>query len=82
MEICQKTRTAFIWSNILNAPLWAMYSLLVFIFYKDLHATPLQITLLISSKPVVAIASFYWSSFVDTRRAWLKMSIICARSIE
>lgn len=78
MEICQKTRYAFIWSNILNAPLWAMYSLLVFIFYKDLHATPLQITLLISSKPVVAIASFYWSSYVDKRRDWLKMSIICA----
>ncbi len=78
MGICQKTRYAFIWSNILNAPLWAMYSLLVFIFYKDLHASPLQITLLISSKPVVAIASFYWSSFVDRRRDWLKMSIICA----
>ncbi len=81
MEICQKTRYAFIGSNILNAPLWAMYSLLVFIFYKDLHATPLQITLLISSKPVVAIASFYWSSFVDKRRDWLKMSIICASII-
>jgi MFS family permease len=78
MEICQKTRYAFIWSNILNAPLWAMYSLLVFIFYKDLHATPLQITLLISSKPVVAIISFYWSSFVDRRRDWLKLSIISA----
>lgn len=81
MEICQKTRYAFIGSNILNAPLWAMYSLLVFIFFKDLHATPLQITLLISSKPVVAIASFYWSSFVDKRRDWLKMSIICASII-
>lgn len=78
MDICQKTRSAFIWSSILNAPLWAMYSLLVFIFYKDLHGTPLQITLLISSKPVVAIASFYWSSFVDKRRDWIKPSIICA----
>lgn len=81
MEFCKKTRYAFIWSNILNAPLWAMYSLLVFIFYKDLHATPLQITLLISSKPVVAIASFYWSSFVDKRRDWLKISIICANTL-
>src|SRR5258708_39790922 len=78
MKICQKTRLAFIWSNILNAPLWAMYSLLVFIFYKNLHATPLQITLLISSKPVVAIISFYWNSFVDRRRDWLKISIVCA----
>lgn len=78
MEFCQKTRLAFIWSNILNAPLWAMYSLLVFIFYKDLNATPLQIILLICSKPVVAIISFYWSSFVDRRRDWLKISIICA----
>lgn len=81
MDICQKTRSAFIWSNALNAPLWAMYSLLVFIFYKDLHGTPLQITLLISSKPVVAIISFYWSSFVDKRRDWLKPSIICASII-
>lgn len=78
MELCQKTRDAFIWSNILNAPLWAMYSLLVFIFYKDLHATPLEITLLISSKPVVAIISFYWNSFIDTRRDWLKLSIVLA----
>lgn len=78
MEICKKTHYAFIGSNILNAPLWAMYSLLVFIFYKDLHATPLQITLLISSKPLVAIISFYWSSFIDKRRDWLKSSILCA----
>jgi MFS family permease len=78
MEVCQKTRYAFIWSNVLNAPLWAMYSLLVFIFYKDLHATPLQITLLISAKPVVAIFSFYWNSFVDRRLDWLKKGIIFA----
>jgi hypothetical protein len=78
MEVCQKTRYAFIWSNILNAPLWAMYGLLVFIFYKDLHATPLQITLLISSKPIVAIISFYWNSFVDKRQDWLKKSIVFA----
>lgn len=78
MELCQKTRFAFIWSNILNAPLWAMFGLLVFIFYKDLNATPLQIILLISAKPVVAIISFYWSSFVDKRRDWLKTSIVCA----
>ena len=55
-----------------------MYSLLVFIFFKDLKATPWEITLLISSKPLVAIISFYWSSFVDKRRDWLKMSLICA----
>ncbi len=81
MELCQKTRYAFIWSNILNAPLWAMYSLLVFIFYKNLHATPLQIALLISSKPVVALISFYWNSFIDKRRDWLKISILCASII-
>lgn len=78
MELCQTTRFAFIWSNILNAPLWAMYSLLVFIFYKDLNATPLQIILLISAKPVVAIISFYWNSFIDKRRDWLKASIVVA----
>lgn len=81
MESCQKTKFAFIGSNILNAPLWAMYSLLVFIFYKDLHATPLEITLLISSKPLVAIASFYWNSLIDRRRDWLKLSIILASTL-
>jgi predicted MFS family arabinose efflux permease len=81
MKVCQNTRYVFIGSHLLNAPLWAMYTLLVFIFYKDLHASPLQITLLISSKPVVAIASFYWNSFVEKRHDLLKKSIGCASVI-
>lgn len=78
MNNYQKTNFAFIGSNIFNAALWAMYSLLVFIFYKDLHASAWQITLLISIKPAVAIFSFYWSSFLDKRPDLLKSNIFWA----
>ncbi|CDZ79690.1 Major Facilitator Superfamily protein [Candidatus Rubidus massiliensis] len=78
MENYKKTYTGFVISNVFNAPLWAMYSLLVFIFYKDLHATPLQLTLLISIKPAIAILSFYWSSIIHKRPDLLKKNIFWA----
>lgn len=78
MDNYKKTNFAFIGSNVFNAALWAMYSLLIFIFYKDLHASAWQITLLISIKPAVAIFSFYWSSFLDKRPDLLKSNIFWA----
>lgn len=63
----KKTKAAFLWSCILRAPFWALYNLLLFILYKDLHATPFQIALFIALKPTVAIFSLYWSSYVNKR---------------
>ena len=53
------TKFIFIGSKLLSSPLEAMCGLLAFILYKELHASPLQITLLISSKPIFALLSFY-----------------------
>ncbi|MFZ0565520.1 MAG: MFS transporter [Chlamydiales bacterium] len=53
---------AYLGGYLLNAPLFVMYSMLQFILCKDLRATALQITLLIASKPLVAVFSSYWSS--------------------
>lgn len=64
----RKTGAAFIWTSILNMPFWGIYPILIFILYKDLHATPLQITVALMSKPLVSIFSVYWSSHVNKRR--------------
>ena len=62
-----QTRMAYIWSHLLNAPFWAIYNMLPFILYKDLHATSWQIGAMITLKPVVSLFSMYWSSLVIRR---------------
>ncbi len=77
-----RTRSAFLWTHILNTPFWAIYCMLPFILYKDLHATPWQITVLIALKPAVSLFSLYWSAYVNKRRDRLVSSVtwagICA----
>lgn len=63
----KNTRSAFLWTNILRSPFWAIYNLLLFILYKDLHASPFQIALFIALKPVVSIFSLYWASWINKR---------------
>jgi hypothetical protein len=58
------TRLIFILSRLLCSPLEALYYIMPFIFAKDLNATPMQIALLISVKPVVALLSFYGNLFI------------------
>jgi predicted MFS family arabinose efflux permease len=74
----QITRRAFIWTNVLRAPFWALYGLLVFILHKDLHASGLQVALFLALKPLVSLFSIYWSQFVVNRRDRLIPNIICA----
>jgi hypothetical protein len=52
--------------------------MLPFILYKDLNATPWQIAILITLKPVVSIFSLYWSSHVAQRPDRLKLNIVIA----
>lgn len=73
-----RTRAAFLWTSLLHTPFWAMYNLLLFIMYKDLHATPLQVTLFITLKPLVALLSMYWSSHVNKRRDRLRANVMWA----
>jgi hypothetical protein len=75
----QLTRSSYLWCHVLNAPLWGLYALIEFIFYKSLHATPLQLGFLISARPLAAIFSFYWSSFINQRSDRLKANIIGAQ---
>jgi len=77
----QKTRAAFVWTSILNAPFWAVFNMLPFILYKDLHATALQITIIIILKPAVSLIALYWSSFIERRADRLLANIIWARAI-
>lgn len=53
-----------------------MYALLIFVLCKDLSATPLQITLLITLKPVVSLFSPYWSALVFNRPDRLRSNVI------
>lgn len=69
---------AYIWSVILSTPIWAMYMLLPFIVYKDLHASALQVTAMITLKPLVSLFSLYWSSRVHSRKDRLKANVAWA----
>lgn len=78
--IIQKTRSAFIWSHVLNTPFWAIFNMLPFILYKDLNATPLQITAIIILKPAVSLFAPYWSMLIEKRRDRLLPNLIWARA--
>lgn len=71
-----KTRIAYTWTRILNTPFWALYTLLPFIMFKDLQATPWQIACIISLKPIVSLFSLYWSSQIKLRRDRLISNIV------
>lgn len=75
----QKTRAAFMWTSILNIPFWAIFNMLPFILYKDLHATPLQITAIIVLKPTVSLIALYWGALIEKRKDRLISNLIWAR---
>lgn len=79
--ILQKTRSAFMWTNILNTPFWAIFNMLPFILYKDLHATPLQITAIIILKPAASLFALYWSALIEKRKDRLLSNLVWARGL-
>lgn len=78
MEQTILTRSAYMWTRILTAPFWAIYNILPIILYKDLGASPLQITLIYALKPFVSIFSIYWSAAIARRPHLLVPNIIGA----
>ncbi len=72
----QRTRHAFLWTRILDTPFWAIFTLLPFILYKDLHASPFQVALIIALKPLSALLSMYWSMLIKNRPDRLRTNII------
>lgn len=75
----QRTRSAYVATRVLDTPFWAIYNMLPFILYKDLHATPLQLALIMTLKPLVSLLSLYWSAAINKRRDRLVSNIIWAR---
>jgi len=78
----KRTSDAFIWTRILNTPFWALFGILPFIIYKDLHASAFQVTLMITLKPLVSIFSAYWGSAINKRRDRLLSNVIWANVIK
>lgn len=75
------TKSIFVGSKLLSSPLEAMYGLLAFILCKELNASPLQITLLISAKPIMALFSFYGNLLLNGQPHRLKTLIRCCTLI-
>lgn len=67
------------WTSILNTPFWAVFNMLPFILYKDLHATAFQVTMIIVLKPAVSLISMYWSALIEKRKDRLISNLIWAR---
>jgi predicted MFS family arabinose efflux permease len=76
----QRTVWGYAATRILDTPFWGMYALLPFILYRDLGATPFQIAVLVTLKPLSSILSSYWGSFVHERPDRLVASIVWARA--
>lgn len=75
------TSIAYILTRVLDTPFWGLFNLLPFILYKDLHATPFELGVIITLKPLVSILSSYWSDRVYRIPGRLVSSIIAARWI-
>lgn len=73
------TKTAYIATRVCDTPFWALFNLLPIIIFKDLHATPFQIAVVVAVKPLVSLFSMYWSFFTSAARNRLVANIIWAR---
>lgn len=65
-QALKQTRLAYIFTRILETPFWSLYNLLPVILFKYLHASPYQLGLLITMKPLVSLLSSYWSTKVQS----------------
>lgn len=54
----------FLINRILCGPNEILFTLLIFILSKNLHATPFQITVMVALKPLTSLFSFYVSTFL------------------
>ncbi len=77
----KRTRAAFIWMKILDTPFWTIFNIFQFILFKNMHATALQITVVIILKPAVSLLSIYWSALIEKRKDRLLSNLISARII-
>jgi Major Facilitator Superfamily len=66
-QSARRTQLAYICIRLMSTPCWCLLSLLVFILYKIMHLTPLQITLIVALKPSASLLSPYWSQAIYQR---------------
>lgn len=76
-----KTRTAYVATRVLDTPFWAIYNMIPFILYKDLHASPWQLAFVIALKPLVSILSTYFNAALKTKQNQLPHHIVLTRVI-
>jgi len=74
----KQTSRVFILTELLSEPLWVMYNLLAFILRRDLGATSIQISMLATLKPLVALLSLYWSFTISDRKDRLRSNVFWA----
>ena len=63
----QRTQFAFICIRLMSTPCWCLLTMLTFILYKNMHLTPLQITVIVALKPASSLLSPYWSQAIYQR---------------
>lgn len=74
-----KTRNAYILTRVLDTPFWGLFNLVPFILYKDLEASPFEIAIAVTLKPVSSILSSYWSARFHHNSQALVPGLITAR---
>lgn len=77
-ERIKATKTAFLWTRILNIPFWVLLNILPMILYKDLHINSWMITTMIVLKPASALLASYWGAWIHERRDRLLSNLIFA----
>lgn len=68
-------------TRLLNTPFWALFNMIPFILFKDLLASPLQITSTIILKPAVSLIALYWISTIIKRRDRLLKHVVWSHAL-
>lgn len=66
-QISWRTEFVFLMNRVMGTPCWCLLSMLVFILYKNLHLSPLQITMIVALKPTSSLLAPYWSHKISKR---------------
>lgn len=74
----ERTRSAFLWTRVLNIPFWAFLVMLQPILYKEMQITLLQVAIFPALKPLSALFASYWSSSLDRRQDRLVSNLVWA----
>lgn len=73
MKTCNYSTCSFYLINrLLCSPLEALFTLLIFILIKDAKATPLQLSVLAASKPLVSLIAFYANLKILNKKSKIK----------